>query len=550
MPKRTVDALLVGYENQPNLGLRYIAAYLTDQGYRVALLPFTPDDSAGMLDAVMSLRPGLIGFSLIFQYTLSDFAPLLAALRNGGVTAHLTAGGHYPSLCPERTFEHLPQLDSIVRFEGEETLRVLLGAIMRGQDWRAVEGIAFKDGTACRRTTTRPLFRNLDTLPWPIRGCSEPAADAPTYSFPMLASRGCLYDCSFCSIREFYHGAPGAARRSRSADDVAAEMKHLYDTHGARVFLFQDDDFALRGIRVERWVRAFLRALDANGLSGNIAWKISSRVDDIADAQLLAECRQRGLVAVYLGIESGSDTGLKTLNKRVTVAQNLQAIQLLKDAGVAFDLGFMLFDPDSTFESVTANLDFLAQIADFDGPPLAFVKMLPLAGTAIERRLRREGRLEGTELRPNYQLLDPRLEYFSLFTTLVFSDRNSSPDGFVERFRQAYFLGLLADRFNPGKAASRYLDKVCALIRAGNRSALELLRDTLAMVGQQPDARGVALNWPRMRAMADIQEAYWSELLATLDRLDATAPPLPWLSIGAPATPAAAIATPAASRHG
>ena len=82
-------------------------------------------------------------------------------------------------------------------------------------------------------------------------------------------------------------------------------MKHLFDTRDARVFLFQDDDFALRGIRVERWVREFLVALDANGLSGNIAWKISSRVDDIADPQLLGACRQRGLVAIYLGVASG-----------------------------------------------------------------------------------------------------------------------------------------------------------------------------------------------------------------------------------------------------
>jgi hypothetical protein len=201
---------------------------------------------------------------------------------------------------------------------------------------------------------------------------------------------------------------------------------------------------------------------------------------------------------------------------------------MLKNEAIAFDLGFMLFDPDSTFKSVADNLDFLEKIADFDGPPLAFVKMLPLAGTAIERRLMCEGRLEGTELRPNYRLLDTRLEYFSLFTTLVFSDRNSSPDGFVERFRQAYFLGLLAERFNPSDAASRYLADVCTLIRNGNRSALTLLRETLAIVEAQPDAKGVALIWPQLRAMADTQERYWAGLLAKLNRLGTTEPQLQW----------------------
>ena len=62
----------------------------------------------------------------------------------------------------------------------------------------------------------------------------------------MLASRGCLYDCSFCSIRQFYAGAPGPLRRVRSPEDVAAEMKDLYQGRDVRLFLFQDDDFAAK----------------------------------------------------------------------------------------------------------------------------------------------------------------------------------------------------------------------------------------------------------------------------------------------------------------
>jgi hypothetical protein len=227
-------------------------------------------------------------------------------------------------------------------------------------------------------------------------------------------------------------------------------------------------------------------------------------------------------------VESGNPDGLATLRKRVTVEQNLNALRLLHSQGISFDLGFMLFDPDSTFQSVSTNLGFLECISELGGPPLSFVKMLPLAGTAIEQRLQREGRLKGTELRPDYRLQDPRLELFSLFTTVVFSDRNSSPQGFVESFRRAHFLGVVCARSDNSAAVTEYNEELSGLIRKGNESALRLLRETLEFVERLPDARSVALAWPTLRRMADAEEQYWSELLEALDGLQCQGPSLGW----------------------
>lgn len=523
MASETFDVLLVGYENQENLGLRYIASYLVSQGRMVLIQPFSPGHPEAVLAAIQANNPVLVGFSLIFQYTLGEFGELLTALRQAGVRTHFTAGGHFPSLRPEQTLALLPELDSIVRFEGEETTYELMEALQAGRPWQNIRGLAFRSEEGCRTTTTRPLTTPLDRLPWPLR--SGPDASALFPSAPMLASRGCLYDCAFCSIREFYRGTQGAPRRSRTPQDVTAEMRHLFERFQTRVFLFQDDDFVLKGAEGRRWVEGFLDGLEQVGLKGEIAWKISARVDDIVDADMLGRCRDFGLMAVYLGIESGSAEGLRTLNKRATVAQNLQAIAMLQACGIAFDLGFMLFDPGSTFATVRENLAFLHQIAAMEGPPLAFVKMLPLAGTAIERRLREEGRLIGTDLRPDYRLQDPRLEYFALFTTLAFSHRNSDPEGFVERFRQAYFAALLSERFGGGRPARAYRSRVAGLIRTGNESALALLQETLDWVEQQSSAKDVALLWPQLRAAADEGQAHWQELMGSLEALGPVPPP-------------------------
>src|ERR1039457_6542994 len=189
---------------------------------------------------------------------------------------------------------------------------------------------AWCSGAAARSSSTRHVrwwtISILSRGP-PAETLSRRSAGFPMA--PMLASRGCLFNCSFCSIRQFYGEAPGPHRRVRSPEDVAAEMRSLYDSRGVRLFLFQDDDFAAKTEPQRAWVERFLLALDAEGLTGKVGWKISCRVDDI-EPEIMAHCRDHGLLAAYLGVESGNGEGLATLNKHATVEQNHQAMRTLR----------------------------------------------------------------------------------------------------------------------------------------------------------------------------------------------------------------------------
>lgn len=517
MKKRRLDALFVGYENQENLGLRYIISYLESHGYACDLAPFNPGNASPVIEAAKHRSPDLIGFSLIFQYSLHAFGALMDELRNRGINAHFTAGGHYPSLCPESTLAELPNLDSVVRFEGELTALELLKAVKRPEKWSSISGMTFRKGRDVVVNQPRPLMENLDILPWPKRSITMQSCRGIPAA-PVLASRGCLHNCSFCSIRQFYGNAPGPLRRSRSPKDVVAEMKDLYDRHGVRLFLFQDDDFAAKSPSNRKWVGDFLESLDASGLSPLIGWKISCRVDDI-DPDIMARCRDHGLMVVYLGIESGNTKGLDTLNKHVTVEQNLAAIKTLKDLGLGFDMGFMLFDPDSTIESVRENIGFLREVASLEGPPLSFVKMLPLAGTAIQARLAAEGRLTGNYINPDYNLIDARLDYYMLFITLNCSFRNSDPRGLVERLRLSYFDCLVARRFTPFPEVEKYQSMLRNLIDRANKCVLELLDSSLTVVENCPDANSVALSWPLLNDMAAEVRRSDAEILLELDHI-------------------------------
>jgi radical SAM superfamily enzyme YgiQ (UPF0313 family) len=155
-------------------------------------------------------------------------------------------------------------------------------------------------------------------------------------------------------------------------------------------------------------VRDFITELRRRRLVGRIIWKISCRVDEV-DADLFAEMRDAGLYLVYLGIESGTMSGLETLNKQATVEDSMRAVAILKDLGLMYGYGFMLFDPGSTFESVRANIRFLRGILGDGSAAAVFCKMLPYAGTPIEKELIRTGRLRGNVAQPDYGFLDPAL---------------------------------------------------------------------------------------------------------------------------------------------
>jgi anaerobic magnesium-protoporphyrin IX monomethyl ester cyclase len=409
--------MLVGFLAQQNLGLGYLASSLRAQGYRVEIVDFELP-AEHVVATAKRLGPLLIGFSLIFQFYIERFQSLMMRLREAGVTCHFTMGGHFPSLSHREALGFIPELDSVVRFEGEETLLELADLIGQGRDWRGMQGIAYCKGGEIQTNQLRPLIEDLDKLPYPDRSF-EPGIVLGHPIFPILASRGCARTCSFCSIHMFYRSAPGKVVRTRKPVEVVREMRYLYENGGATIFLFQDDDFPLFGPVWKRWAREFVAELTRNDLVGRVMWKISCRADAV-DPDLFAEMSAAGLYFVYMGLESGTEEGLKTLHKQITAEQNLRAVEILKNLSLAFQFGFMLFEPSSTFESIYENIEFLHTIVDDGSVALAFCRMIPYDGTPIKDELIRTGRLTGDICHPGYDFLDPRLNrYYHALTQVV-----------------------------------------------------------------------------------------------------------------------------------
>jgi len=131
---------------------------------------------------------------------------------------------------------------------------------------------------------------------------------------------------------------------------------------------------------------------------------------------MFAAMRDAGLYLVYMGLESGNEEGLKVLHKQTTVAQNLRAVEILKQLGLMFEFGFMLFDPSSTLRAIRSNVAFLRAIVGDGSAAAVFCRMLPYDGTPIKDGLERSGRLRGDVCHPDYDFLDPKVT--SLYHTI------------------------------------------------------------------------------------------------------------------------------------
>ena len=401
--------MLVGFQHQGNLGLGYLTSVLRQYGYAVHVVDIEQDPET-IVKTAQEINPIVIGFSLIFQFYVSSYGELVRSLRACGIDCHFTMGGHFPSLSYRETLEIIPELDSIVRFEGESTLVELADAVSMGRNWRDIPGLAYRRDLEAIATPARPLVEDLDELPYPERNY-QPDSVLGRRIMPILASRGCARTCSFCSIHTFYRAAPGRIVRTRKPAEVVREMRMLHEERGITIFLFQDDDFPLFGPVWRRWAGEFVDELHRNELPGKVIWKMNCRADAV-ERELFLRMRDAGLYLVYMGLESGSEQGLETLHKQITVEQNVNAVALLKSIGLMWEYGFMLLDPSSTFESVRDNLRFLRTIVGDGCLPVTFCRMLPYDGTPIKDELVRTGRLRGDVCNPDYDFLDPRLEEF------------------------------------------------------------------------------------------------------------------------------------------
>lgn len=512
---RAARVLLVGFQDQDNLGLRYLASSLRAAGHDTRIESFGAGADP-LIRAAAEWQPDVVGFSMIFQFMAPDFAQVITALRASGCDAHLTMGGHYASFAPETILQLIPELDSVVRFEGELPLVDIANAVAGGGDWRVIPGIAWRNGDRVQLTTPRQDRIDLDALPWPDR--SDIRYDrSPMPVASVLASRGCPWKCSFCSIITFYEGNGTKGRRRRTPRLVVDELEYLVRERGVRLVLFQDDDFLSGGRDARDWALSMAQEITGRGLHHAMRFKFSCRSDEVRE-ETLAPLVAAGLRHVYLGVESGDPDALKALNKMITPDVHRRAGQVLRKLDISFDFGFMLLHPWSTVEQVRNNLQFLREFCEGGYAVAGFCRTLPYVGTPMERRMREEGRLTGPALEADYTFLDPRLDALWDFSLVAFAGRNYGKEATWDRLRTLLFEARL-DYPRPRDAG--FVTAAQRLASTSNRLLLEIAEEALERIEAMETP---AVSDPGLMELARFAREQNEQVSAMLDALWHTRP--------------------------
>src|SRR5262245_32838045 len=312
--------------------------------------------------------PDLVGLSVMtFQRkTALDIIQLVRALRSG---VRVVVGGYDPSLAPEAYTEPGSGVDFIVRGEGELTFRALVRSLERYGDLEDIPGLSFKTGDGFLHNHDRPVHGLQDRE---IRRPNRAARVLRGYTFlgrqvdVVETSRGCTFDCSFCSIIEMR----GRNFHTYELERVLDDIRDARD-HGARAIFLVDDNITLNVPRFEALCRAIVDAR----LDG-LTYLVQAMTSSIArhGATLGPLMRRAGFRYVFLGIENIRGDGLRFLRARAknTVRTNGQAdnatitaIQHIRGNGMYVVGGLIVGNPDDTRESIEANLAFARRWVDY-----------------------------------------------------------------------------------------------------------------------------------------------------------------------------------------
>jgi radical SAM superfamily enzyme YgiQ (UPF0313 family) len=465
-----MHVVLIGAELEENLALRYLASALEAHGHSSELARFDREtDTQAVVDAVRKAAPAVVGMSMTFQFRAREFGALAQALREAGYAGHIVAGGHFPTFAFREVLEDFPAIDSIVRHEGEATLPELCEAIARGRDLAGIRGLAFRgrEGSVVENGA-RALETDLDSLPFPRRvGPAQLHLGVPA-AF-MVGSRGCYGHCTFCCIHAYIRDAGGPKYRMRSAENVADEIAEVRRTRGARMLVFHDDDFFTRDAKRDlARVTALRDALKARGID-DIAMVVKARPDDV-DPEVFRALREIGLLRVYLGIESGSTIGLKTLGRGVDLAENRRAMAWLQSQDLYACYNMLAFDPESTLGSLRESFGF---VRDHATVPMNFCRTEIYVGTPLMTKLAREDRLIGDVYGWDYVIRDPLAERAFRVFARAFLDRNFRCDGLMNAtLGLGYHLHLLR-QFHPRAMRPELRTRVDAVTAKVNLDAVD-----------------------------------------------------------------------------
>ncbi|MFH1314557.1 MAG: radical SAM protein [Candidatus Eisenbacteria bacterium] len=354
--------------SRPPLGLAYVASVLKEH-HNVRIVDFGVETENWSRYAYSDFD--LVGIS---SDTTRALTALQIAARAKSQGATVVMGGPHASFMDEEALQS-GAVDYVVRNEGEYSMLSLVRFLSKEIPFDEVRGVSYLADGKVRRTPDIEFIRDLDSLPFPARNLLPLSAYREKMNgramTTLVTSRGCPFDCEFCSASQF----SGIAWRARSAGNILEEVELVHKEYGYTAVSFVDDNFTLKpGRAIELSEQIIARGWD-------VVWAAMTRVDTIVKhPDMVRTMARAGFSWTFIGFESGTQEALDGYGKQATLSDALKAMEILEENKIEVTGAFILGAPGETKAMMRETIDFAKRL---DPRRAQFSLLTPYPGTRL-----------------------------------------------------------------------------------------------------------------------------------------------------------------------
>lgn len=393
----------------PPIGLAYIAANILDCGYSVKVIDpigesidsYVPYGEnilyRGLtLDSIVSRveESDLIGLSVMFSQDWPLTIELINKIKFKLPNCKIVIGGEHAAAEPKGALEDCLNLDFVISGEGDEPIKDLIHSLVNGSDLTNVSSLHFRNiNNLIISNSKRPRMRVLDDIPfpaWDLFPMENYLSDGHGWgvnrgrSMPIVASRGCPYQCTFCSNPNMWT----TRWVVRNVDDVIDEIILYRKKYNATNFDFQD----LTAIVKKDWIKNFcLKLIDLNL---NITWQLptGTRTEAI-DEEVSFLLFKSGCKNITYAPESGSTDVLKRIKKKISINNMLHSAKVSVRAGLDVKFNFIFGFPEDKFIDLYHSTVFMVKLAYIGVSDISIAPFSPYPGSELFLQLQRANKI-------------------------------------------------------------------------------------------------------------------------------------------------------------
>ena len=399
-----------------HIGLGYIANSLSQKNYDYKIIDghFFDYSIEEMAKRILDEKFDVIGFSVVYS-NFRDTIEIIDLIKKMNPNIFVFLGGQHVSFCAKEILINNKNVDLIMCGEGEFTTIELMEYLEGKKELEEIQGITNRsnDARMIRENAWRqPRTRIEDYGEIKRDVLDEGLQKGLTCSLNIMAGRGCIFNCSFCTGNRIFNPYKNCSWRVSIAENIVKNLKDLIRKYNKYDNLYEIVNFCDLNFINEtkdglKWIDDFTNLMKQENL--DIWFYVMTRVDSIVNQQKrMKQLRDCGLVQVEMGLESGNDQGLAVYNKHISTSQSIKAVNLLRKLRIDFGMsGFIMYHPYITLDELRKNSEFLMKI-EYWKVLFLYTKMALYPGAEITEQVKKTNLLYDTY--SHYEVYDYRFQ--------------------------------------------------------------------------------------------------------------------------------------------